>query len=134
MNEFELIKKYFQKISNNNPSAKKLNDDVFFDRKNKLVVSIDTYNEGIHFKNFKHPNLVIKKIVEETPNDMELGEKIREMYWKNRELQKQYINMKGWIYESPDGGKTITRRKMGEDISERELVKDLSQLNLFENE
>ena len=77
---------------------------------------------------------VIKKIVEETPNDMELGEKIREMYWKNRELQKQYIKMKGWIYESPDGGKTITRRKMGEDISERELVKDLSQLNLFENE
>ena len=77
---------------------------------------------------------VIKKIVEETPNDMELGEKIREMYWKNRELQKQYSNMKGWIYESPDGGKTITRRKMGEDISERELVKDLSQLNLFENE
>ena len=77
---------------------------------------------------------VIKKIVEETPNDMELGEKIREMYWKNRELQKQYINMKGWIYESPDGGKTITRRKMGEDITERELVKDLSQLNLFENE
>ena len=77
---------------------------------------------------------VIKKIVEETPNDMELGEKIREMYWKNRELQKQYINMKGWIYESPDGGKTITRRKMGEDVSERELVKDLSQLNLFENE
>ena len=77
---------------------------------------------------------VIKKIVEETPNDMEIGEKIREMYWKNRELEKQYINMKGWIYESPDGGKTITRRKMGEDISERELVKDLSQLNLFENE
>ena len=77
---------------------------------------------------------LIKKIVEETPNDMELGEKIREMYWKNRELQKQYINMKGWIYESHDGGKTITRRKMGEDISERELVKDLSQLNLFENE
>ena len=77
---------------------------------------------------------VIKKIVEETPNDMELGENIREMYWKNRELEKQYINMEGWIYESPDGGKTITRRKMGEDISERELVKDLSQLNLFENE
>ena len=77
---------------------------------------------------------VIKKIVEETPNDMELGEKIREMYWKNRELEKQYIKMEGWIYESPDGGKTITRRKMGEDISERELVKDLSQLNLFENE
>ena len=34
---------------------------------------------------------VIKKIVEETPNDMEVGEKIREMYWKNRELEKQYM-------------------------------------------
>ena len=65
---------------------------------------------------------VIKKIVEETPNDMELGEKIREMYWKNRELQKQYINMKGWIYESPDGGKTIYRRKVGE--SKRELISE----------
>ena len=30
MNEFELIKNYFQKISKKNPSAKKLNDDVFF--------------------------------------------------------------------------------------------------------
>ncbi len=70
MNEFELIKKYFQRISNNNPSAKKLNDDVFFDRKNKLVVSIDTYNEGIHFKNFKHPNLVIKKIIRSSISDL----------------------------------------------------------------
>ena len=59
MDEFELIKNYFQKISNNNPSAKKLNDDVFFDKKNNLVVSVDTYNEGIHFPNFKYPNLVI---------------------------------------------------------------------------
>ena len=43
MDEFELIKKYFQKISNNNLYAKKLNDDVFFDKKRKLVISVDTY-------------------------------------------------------------------------------------------
>ena len=36
MDEFELIKNYFQKISNNNPNAKKLNDDVFFDKKKKI--------------------------------------------------------------------------------------------------
>tara|TARA_B100001996_G_scaffold122778_1_gene92862 strand:- start:139 stop:381 length:243 start_codon:yes stop_codon:yes gene_type:complete len=77
---------------------------------------------------------VIKKIVEETPNDMELGEKIREMYWKNRELQKRYIDNPAWIYESPDGGKTITRRKMGEDVSEREVLTDKQQLKLFNNE
>ena len=39
MDEFKLIKKYFQKITNNNPGAKRLNDDVFYDKKNKLVVS-----------------------------------------------------------------------------------------------
>ena len=70
MDEFELIKKYFQKLSYNNPSAKMLNDDVFFDKKNKLVVSIDTYNEGVHFPNFKYPNLVIKKIVRSSISDL----------------------------------------------------------------
>ena len=70
MDEFELIKKYFQNISNNNPSAKKLNDDVFFDKKNKLVVSVDTYNEGIHFPNFKYPSLVIKKAIRSSISDL----------------------------------------------------------------
>jgi thiamine-monophosphate kinase len=70
MDEFELIKKYFQKISNNNPGAKKLNDDVFFDKKNKLVVSVDTYNEGVHFPNFKYPNLVIKKVLRSSISDL----------------------------------------------------------------
>ena len=70
MDEFELIKKYFQKISNNNPSAKNLDDDVFFDKKNKLIVSVDTYNEGVHFPNFKYPNLVIKKILRSSISDL----------------------------------------------------------------
>ena len=48
MDEFELIKNYFQKITKNNPCAKKLNDDVFFDKKNKIVLSVDTYNEKVH--------------------------------------------------------------------------------------
>ena len=70
MDEFELIKKYFQKISNNNPGAKKLNDDVFFDKKNRLVISIDTYNEGVHFPNFKHPNLIVKKVLRSSISDL----------------------------------------------------------------
>jgi Thiamine monophosphate kinase len=70
MDEFELIKNYFEIISNNNPSAKKLNDDVFFDKKKKLVISVDTYNEGIHFPNFKYPNLVIKKIIRSSISDL----------------------------------------------------------------
>ena len=70
MDEFEIIKKYFQKITINNPSAKKLNDDVFYDKKNKLVISVDTYNEGIHFPNFKMPNLVIKKAIRSSISDL----------------------------------------------------------------
>ena len=70
MDEFELIKNYFQYNSNNNPSPKMLNDDVFFDKKNKLVVSVDTYNEGVHFPNFKYPNLVIKKILRSSISDL----------------------------------------------------------------
>ncbi len=70
MDEFELIKKYFERISNNNPGAKKLNDDVFFDKKNKLVVSVDTYNEGVHFPNFKYPYLVIKKVLRSSISDL----------------------------------------------------------------
>ena len=70
MDEFELIKNYFQKISKNNPSAKKLNDDIFFDKKNKLVVSVDTYNEGIHFPSFKYPDLVIKKVIRSSISDL----------------------------------------------------------------
>ena len=49
MHEFELIKNYFQKLSKKSPSALNLNDDVFFDKKNKLAVSVDTYTEGNHF-------------------------------------------------------------------------------------
>ena len=59
MHEFELIKKYFSKITNRFKGSLNLNDDVFFDKNNKLVVSIDTYNEGNHFVNFKTPELVI---------------------------------------------------------------------------
>ena len=63
MHEFDLIKNYFQKLSKNSPSSLDLNDDVFFDKKKKLVVTVDTYIEGNHFTDFKKPELVIKKII-----------------------------------------------------------------------
>ncbi|MDB4845879.1 thiamine-phosphate kinase [Candidatus Pelagibacter sp.] len=70
MHEFEIIKNYFQKLSKKNPSSLNLNDDVFFDRNNKLVVSVDTYVEGNHFINFKNPNLVIKKVIRSSISDL----------------------------------------------------------------
>ena len=70
MNEFELIKNYFKKLSKKSPSSLGLNDDVFFDKKNNLVVSVDTYVEGYHFLNFKKPELVIKKIIRSSISDL----------------------------------------------------------------
>jgi len=70
MHEFELIKNYFQKLSKKSPSALNLNDDVFFDKNNKLVVSVDTYTEGNHFIDFKSPELVIKKIIRSSISDL----------------------------------------------------------------
>ena len=70
MHEFELIKNYFQKLSKKSPGALNLNDDVFFDKKNKLAVSVDTYTEGSHFINFDKPELVIKKIIRSSISDL----------------------------------------------------------------
>ena len=70
MHEFELINKYFSKLSNNNKSSLNLNDDVFFKKSKRLIISVDTYVEGIHFINFKNPNLVIKKIIRSSISDL----------------------------------------------------------------
>ena len=70
MHEFELIKDYFQKLSIKCPSSLNLNDDVFFDKKNKLVVSVDTYTEGNHFIDFNNPEFVIKKIIRSSISDL----------------------------------------------------------------
>jgi len=70
MHEFELIKNYFSKLAKNNKSALNLNDDVFFDKKKGVVISVDTYNIGTHFINFKSPDLVIKKILRSSISDL----------------------------------------------------------------
>ena len=70
MHEFELINKYFSNLSSNNKSSLNLNDDVFFDKSKKLVISVDTYIEGIHFIDFKDPDLVIKKILRSSISDL----------------------------------------------------------------
>ena len=70
MNEFEIIRKYFLRLSKTNKSSLNLNDDVFFDKSRKIVISVDTYVEGIHFINFKKPELVIKKIIRSSISDL----------------------------------------------------------------
>ena len=70
MHEFELIRKYFSKLAINNQSSLGLNDDVFFEKSKNLVISVDTYVEGIHFINFNKPDLIIKKILRSSISDL----------------------------------------------------------------
>ena len=70
MHEFDLINNYFFKIAKKNKSALNLNDDVFFDKKTGVVISVDTYNIGTHFYDFKSPDLVIKKILRSSISDL----------------------------------------------------------------
>jgi len=70
MQEFDLIKNYFSKLTKNNKSALNLNDDVFFDKNKNLVISVDTYNEGVHFIDFANPQLIIKKILRSSLSDL----------------------------------------------------------------
>ena len=142
MDEFDLIKKYFQKISNNNPSAKKLNDDVFFDKKNSLVVSVDTYNEGIHFPNFKYPNLVIKKILRSSISDL-LAKGVKPEYYfisgsgnknqftkKNLKMISKSLNQEQKKYNLKlSGGDTTNSNKISFSVSTIGFSKSIVERN-----
>ena len=76
----------------------------------------------------------IEKLVKEYPNDMELGGKVRELYYKSKEsfdsLKEEMKDTN--IYESPDGGRTVYVRGWGEDIKTRKEV--TNQLTIFDDE
>jgi hypothetical protein len=73
----------------------------------------------------------IEQLVNDYPNDMELGKIVRELYLKGiqyrEELSEKMKDAK--IFESPDGGRTIYVRGWGEPTSTRKKV--TKQLNLF---
>ena len=67
-------------------------------------------------------NYWLKEMIKNTPNDAELGNKIRQKSWEEQKETK-------YIYESPDKGKTVYRRKFGDYDSPRELI----STNKFKN-
>ena len=74
----------------------------------------------------------IEQLVNDYPNDMELGKKVRELYREARKFQDNLSEkMKdAKIFESPDGGRTIYVRGWGEPTSSRKL--STNQLNIFD--
>ena len=92
MNEFKIISNYLQKLTKNNPSAIELNDDVFFNKKKKLVISVDTYNQKIHFLDFKKPYLVIKKVLRASISDIVSKGAYPKYFFLSASLKKNSLN------------------------------------------
>jgi len=70
MNEFLLINKYLKPLALKNPGALKLNDDIYFDAKKGIGISVDTYVQGVHFINSSDPNKFLKKILRASLSDL----------------------------------------------------------------
>jgi len=92
MHEFELINKYLKKLTFKKSPSLQLNDDVFFDKKKNLVVSVDTYNEGSHFVNFNRPDLVIKKIIRSSISDLICKGVYPKYYFISASVNKKNLN------------------------------------------
>ena len=65
----------------------------------------------------------LKKIVKETPNDMELGDKIRKKVWENK---------KTYIYErNPDTGE-VFRRESGNYNKREKINNNMEKISLYD--
>ena len=92
MNESKIISNYLRKLTKNNPSAIDLNDDVFFNKKKKLVISVDTYNQKIHFLDLKKPYLVIKKVLRASISDIVSKGAYPKYFFLSASLKKKSLN------------------------------------------
>lgn len=70
MKEFDIIKKYLRPLSQDNYGAMNLTDDVYFDLKKNIAISVDTYIEKQHFLFFNNPKLYLKKIFRSSISDL----------------------------------------------------------------
>ena len=72
-------------------------------------------------------NYWLREMIKDTPNDAELGNKIRRKSWEKQKETK-------YIYESPDGGKTVYRREFG-NYDKKELIKtenNMEKISLYD--
>jgi len=91
VNEFAVIKKYFSNLSKYNKGSFDLSDDIFFDYKKKIGISIDSFIEGRHFLNFINPNLVIKKALRGAISDLICKGIIPQYYFMSCSGNKKHL-------------------------------------------
>ena len=144
MDEFKLIEKYFLKLSKKNKSSLNLNDDVFFDKKKGLAITIDTYIEGNHFLNFNKPDLIIKKIIRSSISDLVCKGIIPKFYFISASGNKKKLSKKNLLKISKSlkqeqdkygivlsGGDTVYSNKLSFSITSVGYAKNIKKYDGF---
>tara|TARA_A100001201_G_scaffold36368_1_gene38238 strand:- start:374 stop:901 length:528 start_codon:yes stop_codon:yes gene_type:complete len=127
------IKNPLSGISDLTKSIKDLKDIA-----SKTEAMSDSIEEEEDYNDMEDTLNTIWDMIDDTPNNMMLGKKIRRFYHELKEatpdpLERVANTMKDkptYIYESPDGGDTVYKRESGTD--ESVLVKDGEQLHIFD--
>jgi thiamine-monophosphate kinase len=94
--ETKFIKKYLTPLTFNNKNTLKLMDDVYYDSKNNLAFTTDTFEEGIHFVKKSKPKDFVKKIFRSSISDIFCKGLIPTTYFLSLSLKNKNIN---WIKE-----------------------------------
>ena len=96
MNEFTLINKYLKSLSLNNSGALKLSDDIYFDSKKGIAISVDTYVEGVHFINPSDPNKFLKRVLRASLSDLYCKGIKPKSYFLSFALNKKLVTI-SWL-------------------------------------
>lgn len=91
MDEISLIKKYLKPLSKNSRGALNLEDDIFFDYKKRLAVSVDSYVLNIHFNSLE-PKKFVKKILRASLSDLYCKGVVPKFYFLSFALNSKLFN------------------------------------------
>lgn len=70
MNEINIINNYLKPLTAKNSGALNLTDDIYFNKKNKTAISIDTYVKSVHFINSNKPKYFLRKVLRSSLSDL----------------------------------------------------------------
>ena len=96
MNEFDIINKYLKPLIKKDSCALDLSDDIYYDFRKKIAISVDTYVHGIHFLESSKPKYFIKKILRASLSDLYCKGIKPQKYFLSFSLNKKLINEK-WL-------------------------------------
>ena len=126
--EPQIIKKYLAPLTFNNKNSLNLQDDVYYDKRKKIIISTDTYEEKIHFIGGDNPHNFLTKIFRSAISDIYSKGCKPFTYFLNISINKTNIN---WLRKFKDilkkesklhsvflgGGDTVRSKKLSISIT-----------------